>query len=401
MASMTIAPLVRCFGIAATMATLVAQGIVRQVGPTRPFLDIQSAVNAALDGDVVEVDPGSYPPFVITGKRLVVTANQSGGTGAKFTVNGAPAIVVTGLQPWHHVTIANARAAATAAAPGISISNQGTGSVRLLDVEVLSGHFGPVAYDGLIEVRNTDLVWCDRVRAGDYRYRCNGAGGTTGLAALHCESSTLQLTRCVLHGNRSDDPSIASGDGVHLVGFVTVWATDCHLVGGLAPLAGLPGVLGGHAVHDAGGSSGAIRMCDTTLLATDPAAAAFAVAGVPSFLMACLPDGIVRTEMPLGVTAVAPGATTTLTVRADVPNQVFVVLFSAEFGELGLPYVLGELLVGGTFGLLTAGVVAAPVGIPITVPLQSGLVGLQCTAQSVLVTTPMFAASTAAAFTVR
>lgn len=213
MAGMTIALLVGCLGIAATMATLAAQGIVRQVGPTRPFLDIQSAVNAALDGDVVEVDSGSYPPFVITGKRLVVMANQSGGTGAKFTVNGAPAIVVTGLQPWQHVTIANARAAATVAAPAISISNQGTGSVRLLDVEVLAGHFGPVAYDGLIEVRDTDLVWCDRVRAGDYRYRCNGAGGTTGLAALHSESSTLQLTRCVLHGNRSNDPWIDSGDG--------------------------------------------------------------------------------------------------------------------------------------------------------------------------------------------
>jgi hypothetical protein len=266
---------------------------------------------------------------------------------------------------------------------------------------VLSGDLGPVGYDGLIEVRDTGSLWCDRVRAGDYRYRCNGAAGTSGLAALFVVSTPVQLARTVLQGNRSDVPSLGSGDAIRIVGNGTLWAVGCNLAGGLPPVGGLPGVLGGHAVHDAGGTSGAIRICATTLVSTDPAASTFAVQGQPSFLMACLPDTIARTELPAGVTELAPGATSAFTVSAEVGNQAFVTLLGTGFSSLPLPILLGDLLVAGDVGILTGGVVAAPVSIPIAIPPQPTLVGLQCALQSVLVGASTYSAATAAAFTIR
>ncbi|MCU0863112.1 MAG: hypothetical protein MUC36_04915 [Planctomycetes bacterium] len=383
-------------------APLAAQGIVRQVGPTRAFADIQAAVNAAANGDVIEVDPGTYAPFVIQGKQLAVIGNQSSGAGAVFTVSGAPAITVTGLQPFQQVTIAHARATATAAAPAIVITGNGLGHVRLLAVEVLSNSFGPVAYDGLIEVRDVESLWCDRVRAGDYRYRCNGAAGTAGLAALFVDSTPVQLTRTVLQGNRSDAPSIEGGDAIAIRGSDSLWAVDCHLVGGQPPVGAWLGVLGGHAVHDVGGSAGSIRCCATVLLTTDPAASAVAVQGAPSFLMACLPDTIARTELPLGVTELALGSTTPVTVRAEVGNQAFVLLLGTGFGSIALPNLLGELVVGGDLGILTGGLITGPVAIPIAIPLQPSLVGLQGVLQSVLVgAASAFSAATAAGFTIR
>ena len=177
---------------------------------------------------------------------------------------------------------------------------------------------------------------------------------------------------------------------------------DCHLVGGLPPAGASVGVIGGHAVHDVGGIAGAIRSCATVLLTTDPAASAFAVQGAPSFLMACLPDTIARTELPVGVTELAPGSTTPLTVRAEVGNQAFVLVLGTGFAWLPVPDVLGELLVGGDVGILTGGLITGPVTIPIVIPLAPALVGLQGTLQSVLVGSSLaLSAATAAGFTIR
>jgi hypothetical protein len=381
---------------------LAAQGVVRQVGPNRPFADIQSAVNAAANGDIIEVDPGTYAPFVIQGKQLAVLGNQSSGAGAVFTVSGTPAITIQGLQPLQQVTIAHARATATAAAPAIVISGTGAGNVRLLHVEVLANSFGAVAYDGLIEVRNVESLWCDRVRAGDYRYRCNGAAGTTGLAALFVDSTPVQLTRTVLQGNRSDAPLIDGGDAVAIRGSYSLWAVDCHLVGGQPPAGAWLGVIGGHAVHDVGGIAGSIRLCASVLLTTDPAASAFAVQGAPSFVMACLPDTIARTELPVGVTELGLGTTTALTVRAEVGNQAFVLFVATGFGWLPVQDLLGELLLGGDAGILTGGLITGPVTIPIVIPMAPSLIGLQGTLQAVLVGSSLaLSSATAAGFTIR
>lgn len=379
---------------------LAAQAVLR-VGPARPFATIQAAVGAAVDGDVIAVDTGTYPAFAIVGKRLAVVADQ--GAGGPFTVLGAPAIAVSGLGPGQTVTIAHAVANATVTGPAIAIANAGSGDVRLQHVTVLGGHFGTVPYRGLVEVVTTGSLWCEGLRAGDYRFRADGASGSHGLAALFVDATPTCLDGCVLQGMRADLPTTAGGDAVRCMGPTTLWAIDCHLVGGMAPLNALPGVLGGHAVHDAGGQARGIRLCGCTLLTTDPAAAAFAVAGVPSYTHACLPESLGRTDLPVGVTAVAPGTTAVFTVTAEVGNRVFATLLAAGFGSSSLPILEGALLVDSSFAVLTAGVLQGPVTVPLALPPWPGLTGLQATVQSVLVEAPPAVSypTTAAAFTIR
>ena len=178
-------------------ATLAAQNVLL-VGPTQPFADVQAALGFASDGDVVEVEPGTYPPFTIVGKRVAVVAKKGPGLPGTFTVTGAPAITVGALAPGQSVTIANARITATALGAAITIDTAGAGSVRLLDTIVTAGNLGVVPNVGLIEVRNSPAVWFDRLRAGDYRWRANGAAGFTGLAALFVDQANVHVARSVL-----------------------------------------------------------------------------------------------------------------------------------------------------------------------------------------------------------
>ncbi len=385
---------------AALSASLAAQSALLQVGPTRPFATIQAAVAAANAGDAIEVDPGTYAAFTIVGKRLAVFANRGGGGTPTFTVTGAPAITITGLASGDCVTIADALVTSSAAAPSILIDNQDQGHVRLLDVRVLAQTLGVVPFAGLIEARHTTTVWLDGVRAGDHRFRANGLGGSTGLAGLFVDACALHLTRCVLEGMRSDDPALDSGEGLGIVGGGTAWLVDCSLLGGLPPLNALPGVHGGHAIHDRGGQSGPIRACDNTLGPTDPAAAVFAVGGAPAFLAACLPDSIVRTRLPTGSGVLAVGTTTNLTVQANVPGRAFVTLLAGDFGTTTAPFLTGDLLIAGSFGILAGGVLTGPTSITLPLPPAPTLTGLHGTAQTVLVEAT-FITSTAAGFVVR
>jgi len=68
---------------------------------TAPFTAIQSAVNAAIDGDVVLVRPGNYSGFLVTNKSLVVV----GDTGGAVTVQGA--VRVLDLAASRTVVLAN------------------------------------------------------------------------------------------------------------------------------------------------------------------------------------------------------------------------------------------------------------------------------------------------------
>src|SRR5262245_15243003 len=62
------------------------------VGPGGDFTDIQPAIDAALDGDVILVEPGTYTAFRLA-KGVVI---RSAAPGQRFDVqlDGAPAYVV-------------------------------------------------------------------------------------------------------------------------------------------------------------------------------------------------------------------------------------------------------------------------------------------------------------------
>ena len=55
-------------------------------GGRRNFADVQSAVDAAQDGDVLLVGAGTYPGFVIDAKEISVFAVPSGALGVTIAV---------------------------------------------------------------------------------------------------------------------------------------------------------------------------------------------------------------------------------------------------------------------------------------------------------------------------
>ena len=50
---------------------MAASATTLQVGPDKPYVTIQSAIDAAVDGDVIEIDPGTYSEQLAVGSRSI------------------------------------------------------------------------------------------------------------------------------------------------------------------------------------------------------------------------------------------------------------------------------------------------------------------------------------------
>ena len=78
-----------------------------RVGPGEIFTTIQAAVDAASDGDLILVEPGSYPEFRVDGKDLSIV-----GDAGTFTVlesaSPDPAILVQNVAQGQEVLIVGA-----------------------------------------------------------------------------------------------------------------------------------------------------------------------------------------------------------------------------------------------------------------------------------------------------
>src|SRR5690349_12074484 len=81
------------------VASGTARADVVRVGPGLVPSNIQSAVDSAVDGDVILVETGVYPSFVIRNQELTVVAN----TGADVKIDGA--IRVGGLASTRTVVL--------------------------------------------------------------------------------------------------------------------------------------------------------------------------------------------------------------------------------------------------------------------------------------------------------
>ncbi|MFO1011818.1 MAG: hypothetical protein U1F29_17280 [Planctomycetota bacterium] len=87
---------------------LAARADVRVVGPSpAPYAEIQAAVDAANDGDVVLVKSGTYASFVVRNQELAIVAD----TGAVVNVDGA--IRVSGVAATRSVLLQGLRSVGT------------------------------------------------------------------------------------------------------------------------------------------------------------------------------------------------------------------------------------------------------------------------------------------------
>lgn len=206
--------------LAALLSSDAAAGNVLRVGPTQTYPDIQAAVNAAVNGDLILVDPGSYPPFDVNGVGVSILSSA----GVPYTMqpsNTRPVIRVMNLPSGQSTTVAEfATTVAFGAASPLEITNC-AGAVRIANASLEpTTDLWNVPMRGVIEVGQCASVamfevdvWPTTPRNGRTLNGVPAPGGTDrGIAAMIADNSNLHLVRCRLRGY--DNVSEPPGDPV-------------------------------------------------------------------------------------------------------------------------------------------------------------------------------------------
>jgi hypothetical protein len=385
--------------LASTTAAFPALPATLLVGPGRTFTTVAAAVLAANPGDLILVDPASYPAFVVT-KPVTIAGN--GGTFSVQTSAGAPAITITAIGGTVAIDGASVSFAATLF-PAISVSNC-TGDVMLQNLTVdCAGDLIGTAARAAIEIDSCSNVILEQVQvAGAVARRgstINADGANTGLSAVRSVDSQLFLRTCVLNGYDAPIGGSHAGDGLRIVdnGVLapqSIWMRSDF--GGPATLlrggAGGSG-RGGNAVHALGANSPLVDFCGMTSFvggtgATLPGGAyainndgGIVAPGVQRMVPACID----LLAFPVAAPSVVVNGSTFQVVVGDLFPGGPALLFTS-FGSDHLPSVPG-LFGRSMLDLATAtviGVGTTPAAFPLTVPLNPSLAGLQLTAQAVV-----------------
>ena len=198
----------------------LASADVRVVSPQGPFTQIQDAVNAANDGDLVLVKPSqsSYAGFLVQAKSLAIVADL-----------GFPAVNVLGT-----VTVSDLSAAQTVSLIGLHVTGGPVAGANVHFGLYSSNNLGSVRCQGCAFGADSPTTYpvngYDGVRIEDSSdvslTACTVWGGvsaadpwtpfldTVGGAGVDCQSSTLTLCDSAIHGGAGGDSFLfQSGDG--------------------------------------------------------------------------------------------------------------------------------------------------------------------------------------------
>lgn len=186
--------------LALVVLSCIARAGVLVVGSGQPFTQLQPAIDAAQDGDVVLVKTGDYPlGFAIGDKSIAVVAD----TGADVLVR-AP-ISVAGVSVTREVVIAGLRVIippGSTTATSACVVSTCAGSVRFLECEIRAAH----------RTINPCVV--------------------QGRGVFVFDSQDVAFTRCEIHGASATTVNDGEGgDGMHLV-TSRVAVYDSHVEGG-------------------------------------------------------------------------------------------------------------------------------------------------------------------------
>lgn len=204
------------------------------VGPVGDHADIQSAVDAASDWDVILVASGTYAGFTIDDKRVCVAAD----TGAAVIVGGQ--VVVRDLAASRDAALVGLTIGTpdNSALPALHLLDN-AGSVRVDDC-ALSGGWNTLFSDdppglGALVEASADVALS--------RSQCTGGSvgilRTGGAAGLEASASTVVLTDVVLIGGQGGQPFGAGpapgtdgGPGLRAAGCV-LFAARSTITGGM------------------------------------------------------------------------------------------------------------------------------------------------------------------------
>ncbi|MFH1466771.1 MAG: right-handed parallel beta-helix repeat-containing protein [Pseudomonadota bacterium] len=168
------------------------------------YTRIQSAVDAAHDGDTILVRAGTYAETVeVDGLRLIITGAGSGAvlvrgdsSGSALTIDGGATVTLSGLE-------------LTGGQRGLTVRQSTvTASGLLIDANSTAGSGGGV---GVFE--GGSLVLSDSEVSG------NEAGTVYHGGGLYVDASSLTLTRCDVAGNDADQGGglYAEGSDIEIV----------------------------------------------------------------------------------------------------------------------------------------------------------------------------------------
>lgn len=177
------------------------------VGPARAHATIQLAINAAHDGDVILVEPGTYPSFAVSNRALTIVADS----GGPVIVNGA--IMVFDLAATRDVVVCGLTATGIYAVMPLTVyglyAANCAGSLRVQDCD-LRGWPNPAAdpctlrADGALLQNCQDVVFTrTRLEGADRNtlFVPPGTGSFPGAGhALFAYSSRVALYECSLSG---------------------------------------------------------------------------------------------------------------------------------------------------------------------------------------------------------
>jgi hypothetical protein len=183
------------------------------------FLDVQPAVDAAVDGDVVLVKDGVYPGFHVDGKAIVVCAEFPGHAYVNFievrNVAAGSTCVLFGLGTLSAYPV------------GLRVENvQGLLSVERCEFRGNDGVWTCLAPGQGADVRTSNVVFVDSlVQAGGGCY-CTYGCWTDGVDGLQADQSSIAFYSTVIKGGDA-----AGSDDCHEYahGGVAVAAQSSHL----------------------------------------------------------------------------------------------------------------------------------------------------------------------------
>jgi hypothetical protein len=179
--------------------SLAHAGVLTVGGPGAAYSDLQSAVNAAVDGDVLRVRGSTSAIATVDGKGISIIADDpthlsfGGGLIIRNVPSGSTALVAGFALSWF-------------GSPAVRIENC-AGAVRLQDLVTTatsSGLNGPQPVVTCSNAADIGITRCTFLAQ-------SGLAGFSGVEALHAQSSTIAIYDSTLAGGNGGNGQFGTG----------------------------------------------------------------------------------------------------------------------------------------------------------------------------------------------